>query len=180
MQQMVDRINKTRNISLKLSLTDQPISHFEQSFQSNYMLPVDVSALQIRYGLIIILLLLIPSINLIGLTFSKMQKRMAEMGVRRAFGATRMQLITQVLIENVFYSLSGGIIGLLLAYLSLWSFDDLLLKASSSGETMLTLDILHPMIFIYAFCFCLLFNCLSAGVPAWRASHTSIVSSINQ
>ena len=108
-----------------------------------------------------------------------MQKRQSEMGVRRAFGATQLQLLKQVLMENVVYSFLGGVVGLLLAYVSLWLFDEILLQANSQGETMLSLDMLHPLVFVYTFLFCLLFNCLSAGIPALRVSRANIVSSIN-
>ena len=175
LQVVLDRLN-ANNKKGKLTIKNQPRTHFEQIFRTT---GVDSLTLKLRYVLIIILLLLVPAINLTGLTFSHMKKRQSEMGVRRAFGATKTQLITQVLIENVIYSLLGGIIGLLLAYLSLWLFDEILLQASLQGETMLSLDMLHPLVFVYTFLFCLLFNCLSAGIPAWRVSHENIVLSIN-
>ena len=174
-QSVLDRLN-ANNKKVKLTLREPPLNHFDHTFRSGH---IDPSALKLRYILIISLLLLVPAINLTGLTFSHMQKRQSEMGVRRAFGATKMQLIKQVLMENVVYSLLGGIVGLLLAYFSLWLFDEMLLQVTSQGERMLSLDMLHPLVFVYTFLFCLLFNCLSAGIPAWRVSRANIVLSIN-
>ena len=37
-----------------------------------------------------------------------------------------------------------------------------------------------PLTFLVAFCFCLLLNLLSAGIPAWRVSRMNIVDAINQ
>ena len=174
-QHVLDRLN-ANNKKVRISLEEPPMSHFDYTFHSDH---IDPSALKLRYILIITLLLLVPAINLTGLTFSHMQKRQSEMGVRRAFGATQLQLLKQVLMENVVYSFLGGVVGLLLAYVSLWLFDEILLQANSQGETMLSLDMLHPLVFVYTFLFCLLFNCLSAGIPAWRVSRANIVSSIN-
>ena len=175
LQQVLDRLN-ANNKKDKLTLVNPPSSHLDHTFGSGHL---DLSVLKLRYILIITLLLLVPAINLTGLTLSHMQKRQSEMGVRRAFGATQLQLLKQVLIENVVYSFLGGVVGLLLAYFSLWLFDEVLLQATAQGETMLSLDMLHPLVFVYTFLFCLLFNCLSAGIPAWRVSRANIVSSIN-
>ena len=177
LQQVVDRLN-ANNKKVKLKIGEHLVDHFDYMFQYKYE-DISLSIIKLRYFLIIMLLLLVPAINLTGLTFSQMQKRQSEMGVRRAFGATKLQLLKQVLIENVVYALIGGIVGLILAYLSLWIFDELLLQSTLQGETMLGLDMLHPLVFVYTFLFCLLLNCLSAGVPAWRVSRANIVSSIN-
>ena len=174
-QHVLDRLN-ANNKDVKLMLDEPPLNHFDYMFQSDN---IKTSAFKLRYILIIMLLLLVPAINLTGLTFSHMQKRQSEMGLRRAFGATKLQLLKQVLMENVIYSLLGGVVGLLLAYLSLWLFDEILLQANYQGETMLSLDMLHPLIFVYTFLFCLLFNCLSAGIPAWKVSRENIVFSIH-
>ena len=42
----------------------------------------------LRYALVITILLLVPAINLSSMTLSRMRKRMSEIGVRKAFGAT--------------------------------------------------------------------------------------------
>ena len=175
LQQMLDRLN-ANNKKVKLSFNGDAVNHLAQTFRFNTR---DLSTFMLRCYLIIMLLLLVPAINLTGLTFSYMQKRKSEMGVRRAFGATKLQLLKQVLIENVVYSLIGGVIGLLLAFFSILFFDELLLKPTMQGVTMMSLDLLHPLVFVYTFLFCLILNCLSAGIPAWRVSRANIVSSIN-
>ena len=66
-----------------------------------------------KYVIIVLVLLLIPAINMSGITQSRMRKRMAEIGVRKAFGATRSELLTQVLYENLLQTLLGGVLGLI-------------------------------------------------------------------
>ena len=49
----------------------------------------------------VFVLLLVPALNLSGLVAARMRRRLAEMGVRKAFGATRRTLLTQVISENL-------------------------------------------------------------------------------
>ena len=49
---------------------------------------------------------------------------MAEIGVRKAFGATRSELLTQVLYENLLQTLLGGVLGLFFSYASVLLLSD--------------------------------------------------------
>ncbi|MDE5843334.1 MAG: ABC transporter permease, partial [Muribaculaceae bacterium] len=59
------------------------------------------------------ILLLIPAINLSSMTRSRMQQRVSQIGLCRAFGCTRMRIIFDLLTENLILTLIGGIIGLI-------------------------------------------------------------------
>lgn len=72
----------------------------------------------LRYGIVIAILLLVPAVNLSGMTLSRMRRRMAEIGVRKAFGATGGELIRQVFFENFVLTLLAGVVGLALSYAS--------------------------------------------------------------
>ena len=50
---------------------------------------------------------------------SRMERRLAEMGIRRAFGAPVKTLMLQILSENFLFTLIGGFAGLLFSYLLL-------------------------------------------------------------
>jgi putative ABC transport system permease protein len=64
------------------------------------------------------LLLLISSANVANLLFARGLRRGQEMMIRTALGATRRQLIGQVLSETLILSFLGGIFGLLIAFSS--------------------------------------------------------------
>lgn len=53
-------------------------------------------------------------VNTVGLLLAKFMRRSAEIGVRRALGASRKQIIVQFLAEAVMVGLAGGVVGLLL------------------------------------------------------------------
>lgn len=134
-----------------------------------------------EYGIVIAIILLVPAVNLSGLTNTRMRRHLEELGIKKAFGATKTSLVWQVLNENLFLTILGGVVGLLLAYLAIWLMDDWLLL-TSYGEDVATMTVamISPIIFFIAFGICLLLNLLSAYLPAWRVAHAPIVYSLNQ
>jgi putative ABC transport system permease protein len=143
----------------------------------------DYNEIVLRYVLIALLFLLVPSINLAGLTSSRMQERISEIGIRKAFGANRTTLINQVMTENLALTLLGGLIGLMFSYILVWSAARLLLisKFSTAGtEGMFKTSMLFsPTVFFYALCVCILLNLISSIIPVWNASRKNIVDAIN-
>ena len=134
--------------------------------------------LYVRYGIILFILLLVPALNLSGITLSRMRRRMAELGVRRAFGATQGTILWQVLSENMVLTLLGGLLGLAMSYGAMLLLRDWLL-VTSLGKTGLSTGMFNGAVFIAAFLFCLVLNLFSAGLPAWRMSRLNITDSIN-
>ena len=136
-----------------------------------------------RYLLIALLFLIVPSINLSGLTSSRMQERISEIGIRKAFGASRLTLINQALTENLTLTLLGGFVGLIFSYLMIWAAARLLIigKYNTAGtEGLFKPEMLfNPTVFFYALCVCVILNLLSSIIPVWNASRKNIVESIN-
>jgi len=64
--------------------------------------------------------LLLCMVNTMGLLLAKFSVRSAEVGVRRALGATRLAIFQQFLVEASVVGMAGGLLGLLLAQGSLW------------------------------------------------------------
>ena len=56
-------------------------------------------------------------INLSSMTQSRLRRRVSEIGVRRAFGCTRRELVGQILGENLIVTLLAGAVGLALSVL---------------------------------------------------------------
>ena len=144
----------------------------------------DLPMLYLQYGIALFIILLVPSLNLCGLSNSRMQQRVGELGVRKAFGATDGTLIRQILNENLVLTLIGGVVGLIFSYLAVYAMRTWLFTNSdnvgTAGDFSLSMDALFsPMVFALAFVFCLVINLLSAGLPAWVATRRTIVDSLN-
>lgn len=130
------------------------------------------------------ILLIVPAINLSGMTESRMRRRVEEIGVRRAFGCTRMQLLGQLFSENLLITIAAGLIGWLLSIAFTFIFSNFLFAESYSNvsaEPLVDLNMLvQPSTFGMALLFCFVLNLLSSSVPAWKASRTNIVNAISK
>ena len=138
----------------------------------------------IIYLIIFSVLLIVPAINLTSMTQSRMRQRRAEIGIRRAFGAKRSDILCQVFLESLMVTLVGGILGLLIAIClialngtqAMIAFDQTM---GMSSSTMVDMSLLFdPWVYLWALAFSFLLNLLSSMLPAWRASRTDIVKSL--
>jgi putative ABC transport system permease protein len=126
---------------------------------------------------VLIVILLIPAVNLSGLNLSRIKKRTAEIGVRKAFGAKKHIILIQILWENLITSFIGGIIGLILSVGAVLELRNWLLKIPDDGTLPFNAVISAPVL-VAVFLVCVLINILSAAIPACRASRMIIARSI--
>jgi len=139
----------------------------------------DLTNEHIIHGVIYVLLLLVPAINLSSMLHSRLRRRISDIGVRRAFGCTRRRIIADIITENLVVTIAGGIIGLVAGILFALFCDGI--YTTEFGESI------HPSLSIllnwriiglaFGACFCL--NLLSAAIPAWQASRVNPVEAIN-
>jgi putative ABC transport system permease protein len=106
--------------------------------------------------------LLVCLVNTVGLMLAKFMRRAAELGVRRALGASKRALFAQLLIESGVVGLVGGVGGLLLALFGLW----LVRQRPSDYAALAHLDL--SMLFI-TFALAVGATLLAGLLPAWRA-----------
>jgi len=139
----------------------------------------DIKGNRIKTILILAILLIIPAVNLSSFSISIIKKRTEEIGIRKAFGAKRYVILTQVLYENLVTSLIGGIIGLILSYIVVICLKQWLLGVEESAAVPLRTLVSLP-IFLGVFTACILLNLLSSGIPAYKASRAKIVNSLNR
>ena len=138
-------------------------------------------------GVALFLFLLVPALNLSGLNASRMQDRVSELGVRKAFGASRKTLMGQVFWENMLLMLPGGMAGLLFSYVLVSVFRGILLSpglhsmgSGADNDIFLSPGMLLNMeVFAYAFAVCVALNLLSSMIPAWRTVRVSITDALN-
>ena len=176
-QSRIAKFNSTLS-DCKADIGYQPNSQIVEWLNGGNEGKADMAGAFLRYGIILFILLLVPAFNLSGITLSRMRRRMAELGVRRAFGATQGTILWQVLSENMVLTLLGGLLGLAMSYGAMLLLRDWLL-VTSLGKTGLSTGMFNGAVFIAAFLFCLVLNLFSAGLPAWRMSRLNITDSIN-
>ncbi|MEM9544557.1 MAG: ABC transporter permease [Bacteroidota bacterium] len=122
------------------------------------------------FGLISLFALL-PILNLINLNVSRIMDRSSEIGVRKAFGATKNEILTQFVFENIIQTLIGGLLGFVLAFLAIYFIND----SKILGSIVLEIDLVF---FFYSFIICIFFGVLSGLLPAFKMSKLQIVNAL--
>ncbi|MEA5128644.1 MAG: FtsX-like permease family protein [Proteiniphilum sp.] len=161
---------------------EQPDTQFAYNHRTGSSEAPDLKRSVIQYAITILLLLLVPAVNLSSMTGSRMRKRLSELGVRRAFGATHRNLFSQILWESMMQTLVGGLLGLALSFFASYLLKDMIygFNAYRLGNASIDFGALFkPATFVYALLFCMVLNVLSSFVPAWRISRKQIVNAIH-
>ncbi|HEY0477328.1 MAG TPA: ABC transporter permease [Kofleriaceae bacterium] len=105
--------------------------------------------------------LLVCLVNTVGLLLTKFLRRSAEIGVRRALGASKRSIFIQLLVEAGMIGLVGGAIGLGLAWLGLWAVR----HQPTDYAQLAQLDL--PML-AGTFALSILASLCAGLLPAWR------------
>jgi hypothetical protein len=137
-----------------------------------------------KYLYILLAYLFIPALNLSGLIPSRMDSRMEEIGVRKAYGATNGEIIVQVLLENLLLTLVGAVMGLALSYIIVYTCDSwitTLFEANTYIPFERSTDVsmlLNPTVLGTTVAITALLNISSALVPTLLALRNSIVEAL--
>jgi putative ABC transport system permease protein len=123
--------------------------------------------------LIAVAFMLLPALNLINLSLSRILERSSEIGVRKAFGASSWTLVGQFLVENVVLTLVGGLVGLVLAVVVLH-------VVSGSGIVPYAELRVSARVYLAGLGLSLVFAALSGGYPAWRMSRLHPVEALHR
>lgn len=118
----------------------------------------------ILMGAISIVLLGVTSAGIIGLTSFWVAQRRKQIGVRRALGATKHDILSYFLTENLLIGMAGVALGGALAVgLNLWLMKQFEMERIAPGYVLAGVAML------------LLLGQCAVFAPAWRASHVSPV-----
>ncbi|WP_071135377.1 ABC transporter permease [Millionella massiliensis] len=125
-------------------------------------------------GLVILLLLIIPAINIVSLSVANANTQATEIAIRRALGASQKSIFVQKISEHFLLVILGMILGWILVYPTISLFETKILSAMSvEGVTLL--GSMNYWIILYEILpLCMLFSLLSGGIPAYKISRQNI------
>ncbi|MDR1098472.1 MAG: ABC transporter permease [Tannerella sp.] len=183
----VRKLNTTLPERIELKLMGQPDRHWQSTFRLHPNEAPDFTKIFLQYGLLFLVLLLIPGISLSGMTDSRMERRLSEMGIRRVFGAPVSRLMGQIFSENLLFTLLGGCAGLIFSWLLILLCSDWIMTVGQGWRSIPpdgTDVVFTPAMlvnipaFLITLAVCFLLNLVTAVIPAWRASHRDLILSI--
>ena len=123
------------------------------------------------FGILGLVVLLIACINFMNLSTARSEKRAKEVGVRKAVGSDRRQLIRQFLSESLFISVLAFLFALAIVALALPYFNQL-------TEKEMSLQITSPLFWIIMIAFTLLTGLLAGSYPAFYLSSFNPVNTL--
>jgi putative ABC transport system permease protein len=101
-------------------------------------------------------------LNIVALLLAKFLRRSGEISVRRALGARRRDIFLQLGAESLLIGACGGVLGLLLAELGLWS-------VRQRPDSYAALAHMDPGMLLLTVSLAILASLLAGLLPAWRA-----------
>lgn len=124
--------------------------------------------------------LLIACLNLANMFYARSSTRTREFAVRVALGATRWQVIRQLLLEGLLLALGGGLLGL---GLSAWGNHALLDSLSGAlraveGSALNLRPGLEPVVLVFTLLACVAAALVFSLTPALRASRRDVVADL--
>jgi ABC-type antimicrobial peptide transport system permease subunit len=115
------------------------------------------------FAVIGVLVLLIACINFINLTTARSEKRAREVGVRKAIGSSRKNLIGQFLLESVLLTFIAFLVSLMLVEICRGPF------TAMTGETI-TIPYSHPLFWLVMLAFVMITALIAGSRPAFYLS----------
>jgi putative ABC transport system permease protein len=149
LHQIIVRVDETEHVEATAKAIEQMLERFHK--KKDYLVSVPLALLKqaeatkrtfnIVLGSIAGISLLVGGIGIMNIMLASVTERTREIGIRRAIGAKRRQIVLQFLIETVVLSTTGGIIGL-----GLGALIPLLITYFSGMTTVMTLSgVLLPL-----------------------------------
>jgi len=129
-------------------------------------------ALTVFLGLIGGISLLVGSIGIMNIMLVSVTERTREIGLRKAIGAKRRDILTQFLLEAAMLSLVGGAVGLTGAWLVAWGISQIDLGGFSINA------VVSPFIVILAVSVSIFIGLVSGIYPAIRAARLNPIDAL--
>jgi predicted permease len=118
-------------------------------------------------SIVVLLVLCIACANVANLLLAQAAGRQREMAIRVALGATRGQLLRQVMTESVLLALGGGILGVAISAWATRGLSAFRFPAPVPFDLSIGVD---AKVFLYAFLLSLATGLLFGLLPAWTAA----------
>ncbi|MEW6302945.1 MAG: ABC transporter permease [Verrucomicrobiota bacterium] len=161
LEHMDEALTQARNV---LMFTHNGIEDFYFSTQENSVANINTTIRNARVsgGIISAISLLVGGIGIMNIMLASITERVREIGIRKAVGATTLNVFTQIIVESVVIAVIGGLAGLAASF----AFVQLLIYATPTDNT----PVITPDAMLLAFSFSVGIGIVAGLFPAFKAS----------
>jgi len=125
--------------------------------------------------------LIVGGIGIMNIMLVSVTERTREIGIRKAIGAKRVDILIQFLIESVIVSLSGGILGIIFGFVFANTVGNMMVGAGTMGPRFLSQgggSVVTPGSVLLAFFFAVVIGVFFGMYPANKASKMDPVKAL--
>jgi len=162
-------LQQARNV---LMHTHKGIEDFAFQTQENWAEQINTSIHNARMsgGIISAISLLVGGIGIMNIMLASITERVRELGIRKAIGATDLNVFIQIIVESVVIAVIGGMAGLLASYGLVRVFS---LVSPTENTPVITVDAMF-----LAFLFSVLVGVLAGLIPAVKAARLNPIQAL--
>ncbi|NQT82347.1 ABC transporter permease [bacterium] len=122
LKQITVRVNDVENVSITAKIIRHMLKRFHKKVDYEIIVPLELlhqaektkRIFNIVLGSIAAISLLVGGIGIMNIMLASVTERTREIGIRRALGAKRRDIILQFLVETIVLSAGGGVVGLII------------------------------------------------------------------